>query len=206
MSVDLRWFASRLAEFQLSTTQLAALFAHYELLMRWNAKMNLTSIRSPEEVVARHYYESLFFGAHMPECPSGTTIADIGSGAGFPGLPMAILRPYWRVNLVESHQRKAVFLREGSRGLSNVKVIAERAENLTEHFDWVVSRAVAVDEVLALVPRLASRVGLLIGSDDLETVRGRAGFVSSNPMLIPGGERRVCVYMIGDSNRTDRST
>jgi len=73
-----------------------------------------------------------------------------GLGAGFPGIPLAIFRPELQVTLIESHQRKAVFLREAARGLSNVLVIAERAESVNESFDWVVSRAVAVEEVLRL--------------------------------------------------------
>src|SRR5690349_5702848 len=131
-----RWFADLLLGtldgiVQLSAFQVGQLYSHYELLVKWNEKINLTSVRSAEELVVRHYCESLFFGSHLPDAVAGTSIADIGSGAGFPGLPMAILRPDWRVSVVESHQRKAVFLREGSRGLDNVAVVPKRAESVS---------------------------------------------------------------------------
>jgi 16S rRNA (guanine527-N7)-methyltransferase len=196
---DLDWFASRLHEYldlyvRLESAQVAVLHEHYRLLQRWNAKINLTSIRSPEEIVVRHYCESLFFAAHIPDVPSGTKIADIGSGAGFPGVPMAVLRPDWQVTLVESHQRKAVFLRESTRDLPNVAVLAKRAEQVELHFDWLVSRAVAPQEVFALVPKLASCVGLLMGDADLEAIQGKAGFVSLKTISVPWGERRVCAF------------
>ncbi len=98
---------------ELSPGQIAALEAHYELLVRWNKTVNLTTITSLEEAVERHYCESLFLGAHLPA--GNLRVVDVGSGAGFPGFPVAILRPECSVTLVESHQRKAVFLREASR-------------------------------------------------------------------------------------------
>lgn len=185
----------------LSTHQVNALYAHYELLTRWNAKINLTSIRSPEQIIVRHYCESLFFGTHVPDAPAGTTIADIGSGAGFPGVPMSVLRPDWKVTLVESHQRKAVFLRESTRVLPNVSVIAERAQHVNQHFDWLVARAVTPEEILALTPKLAPRVGLLIGAADFEKVQRHVGFVWSEPLRVPWGDRRPCVF-----GRVSRST
>src|SRR5271163_4237304 len=109
----------------LSDDQLNRLHEHYTLLDRWNEKMNLTSVEPGAETVIRHYCESLFFAAHL-ENDAGS-IADIGSGAGFPGVPIAILKPEFRVTLVESNQRKAVFLREATRLLPNVSVIAQRA-------------------------------------------------------------------------------
>src|ERR1700692_2118267 len=140
-----RWFAELIQKelqpwLTLSDDQVRHLWKHYEILLRWNERINLTSIPSGEEMVIRHYCESLFFGAHMPsEAPS---ILDLGSGAGFPGLPMAILRPAWKITLLESHQRKAVFLRESSRGLPNISVLARRAGSVSEHFAWLASRGV----------------------------------------------------------------
>ena len=109
---------------QLSAGQVSALEAHYEMLLRWNRKVNLTSISGLEESVERHYCESLFLAARLPAEP--LRIADIGSGAGFPGFPIAVYRPDCQVVLVESHRRKGVFLREASRTLHNVRVLAER--------------------------------------------------------------------------------
>ena len=109
--------------------------------------MNLTTVKSGEETVTRHYCESLFFGSHLPGEPR--SVVDIGSGAGFPGVPIAILKPSCAVTLVESHQRKAVFLREATRGLTNVSVVAQRAQDVADKFEWVVSRAVDPQEVAA---------------------------------------------------------
>jgi 16S rRNA (guanine527-N7)-methyltransferase len=145
---------------ELSTAQLDQLQQHYELMLRWNKSINLTRIEGLEEAVDRHFAESLFLGSSLPSGP--LSIADVGSGAGFPGMPIAILRPEVSVTLIESHQRKAVFLKEGTRSLPNVSVICKRAEDVVEKFDWVVSRAVSWRDLkgLSLAPKLA-----LIGTD-----------------------------------------
>src|SRR5690349_10628648 len=127
----------------LTTEQSAALESHYELLVRWNKVLNLTAIEKLEEAVERHYCESLTLAERL----TPGRVADIGSGAGFPGLVAAIARPDCEFTLVESHQRKAVFLREASRGMVNVRVLAVRAEQIRERFDWVVSRAVSYSDL-----------------------------------------------------------
>ena len=121
--------------------QAARLEAHFELLTRWNRALNLTRIRDRAEAIERHYNESLFVARHLPSGP--LRIVDIGSGAGFPGFPVAIVRPECSVTLIESHQRKAVFLREASRKFPNIQVVCGRAEESGETFDWAVSRAVS---------------------------------------------------------------
>ena len=151
----------RYSPIPLSDLQVNTLDKHYELLLRWNAVMNLTAIREAEEIVLRHYCESLFLAQHLPSEP--LTIADIGSGPGFPGLPVAVVRPDCLVALIESHQRKAVFLKEASRGLPNISVLSRRAEEVDRHFDWVISRAVRVEDVLAL--KLASNYAILVGAE-----------------------------------------
>jgi 16S rRNA (guanine527-N7)-methyltransferase len=197
---DPEWFASELRKhiepyLSLDPAQVNLLQRHFSLLGRWNAKLNLTSIRDPEQVVLRHYCESLFFAAHTPDVPSGSSQGDIGSGAGFPGIPMAVARPDWRVTLIESHQRKGVFLRESTRGIPNVHVISERAEAVKQSFDWIVSRAVDPAQVLALAPQLAPRVGLLIGSADAAKIEGDGKFRIDSAVPVPWGERRVCLYL-----------
>jgi 16S rRNA (guanine(527)-N(7))-methyltransferase RsmG len=155
----------------LSQTQLHALEAHYELLVKWNRKLNLTAIRTLEEAVTRHYAECLYFGRALGgltreqlgiETPS---IADIGSGAGFPGIPVAILHPKWSVTLIESHQRKSVFLSEACLNLPNVVVRPERAQLVPMSFDIAVSRAVRPTEVLSY--HLAPATCLLASEDDV---------------------------------------
>lgn len=128
----------------LTVEQASALERHYELLVKWNRRLNLTAIEDPAEVATRHYGESLFLAVRLPERP--LRIVDIGSGAGFPGFPVAILRPDCTVTLLESHQRKAVFLREASRSVPNVSVLAQRAEAVARNglrFDLAISRAVS---------------------------------------------------------------
>jgi 16S rRNA (guanine(527)-N(7))-methyltransferase RsmG len=147
----------------LSPAQASALEAHYQLLLRWNRTLNLTRVESLEEAVERHYCESLFLASHLPSGP--LRIADLGSGAGFPGFPVAVARPECQVTLIESHQRKAVFLREASRGLSNVRVLAQRAEAVAETFDHAISRAVSYADLLVPLKLLAGNVDLLTGMD-----------------------------------------
>jgi 16S rRNA (guanine527-N7)-methyltransferase len=148
----------------LTSQQMGLLESHYALLNRWNRSLNLTSVRDMKDAITRHYGESLFLAAHLPEkCAS---VADLGSGAGFPGIPTAVLRPECSVTLIESHQRKAVFLKEATRHLGNVRVMAKRAEAVEGRFDWLVSRAVAPKEVLHFVPGLASNLALLLARED----------------------------------------
>jgi len=144
----------------LSASQLELLEQHYELMLHWNKTINMTRIEGVEESVDRHYAESLFLGSRLPA--GRLRVADVGSGAGFPGIPIAVLRPELSVSLIESHRRKAVFLKEATRCLSNVKVISNRAEDVGERFDWIVSRAVSWRDLEGLP--LASRLGL-IGTD-----------------------------------------
>ena len=137
-------------------------------MLRWNAKLNLTRITDRAEAWERHYKESMFPAHKLPAGP--LRIADVGSGAGFPGIPIAIVRPECHVTLIESHQRKAVFLREATRDLPNVRVLGVRAESVTEQFDWIVSRAVSPEDVVKL--KLAPNIALLTGRNEVSVPRG----------------------------------
>jgi len=187
------WF-SELLPAELNQQQIDQLFQHYELLIRWNQRMNLTTVKAGPETVVRHYCESLFFAAKLPAEENGISVIDAGSGAGFPGIPMAILKAGWTVLLVESNQRKAVFLRESSRNLPNVSVLAERIEDRNARGDWLVARAVDPREILENVPRLAPNVGLLIGEDDFSAIRSDSRIAWAEPVRLPWGDRRLCVY------------
>ena len=154
-----------------TSSQKLALDAHYELMLRWNAKLNLTRITDRQEAWERHYLESIFLARQLP--PGPLRIADVGSGAGFPGIPIAVVRPECTVTLIESHQRKSVFLREATRDLPNVRVLAMRAESVQETFDWIVSRAVSPERVLKL--NLAPNVALLTGRNEISVPRGTLG-------------------------------
>ena len=129
---------------QLTPQQLEQLQAHFDLMIKWNRTINLTKVTAPAEAAVKHYAESIFLAVHLPK--SIQTLADIGSGAGFPGIPLSIVRPDISVTLVESDQRKAVFLRE-----SGLPVLIQRAQAIKRQFDCLVSRAVDPDEVARLV-------------------------------------------------------
>jgi 16S rRNA G527 N7-methylase RsmG len=129
----------------LSAEQVAALEAHLELLERWNRTINLTAIRI-NDAISKHVGESLFLAAHLPEGALG--VCDLGSGGGFPGIPVAIARPDCDVALVESDVRKGVFLREAARKLRNVTVVTERFEEMEGEFDWLIARAVNLSKTV----------------------------------------------------------
>ena len=142
---------------RLSDDVLTAAEQHYDYLVRWNSRMNLTRIESLEDVVRLHYCESFFLAQWLPTGP--LRVADVGSGPGFPGVPIALLRPNLEVTLIESNRRKAVFLRESTRGIPNLQILDCRAQDVPERFDWVVSRAVSIPEVVGL--NLAPRKAIL---------------------------------------------
>jgi 16S rRNA (guanine527-N7)-methyltransferase len=183
---------------ELTAVQIAQLEGHYTLMMRWNQRMNLTSIRTLEEAVTRHYCESLFVGAKLGglSLPVGTSLVDVGSGAGFPGIPIAILRPDFKVSLVESHQRKAVFLREATRHLPSVRVLGVRVETITESFDLLLSRAVEVNDLLPLVPRIARRVALMLGQSDVDELVNLSDWTWQPAVKLPWGDRRYLLMGI----------
>jgi len=142
----------------------AAQLAEYLALMeRWNTVYNLTSITDQNEMIQRHLVESLAFKPYL----RGTRIADVGSGAGLPGIPLAITTPELEITLIESRGKRARFLRhvQGVLNLPNVSVAHSRAENLTPvpPFDTVLARAVATPpELLALTRHLLAREGILL--------------------------------------------
>lgn len=176
----------------LSGEQVEFLYDHYRLLARWNQVLNLSSIRTLEAAVVRHYCESLFLGVKLPDTVH--SVADVGSGAGFPGIPIAVLRPDCEVTLIESHQRKAVFLKEATRGYANVRVISKRAEQVQEHFEWLVSRAVAWEQVARLVPEVAPNLALLVGAQDASKILEMQGMSSCVPLALPWGRHRRLVF------------
>ena len=166
--------------------QILQLSRHYTLLTQWNQRVNLTSIREPRAIVERHFGESLFLAVHLPETQ---TVVDVGSGAGFPGLPLAVTRPELTVTLVESIGKKAVFLKEASRELENVRVEQGRAEELDAHYDWAVCRAVSVAEVLPVLADLADTIALMAS----QSIAAGLGKGWGSPIPLPWGDERVLV-------------
>lgn len=127
------------------------LLLYLDLLQRWNARTNLTALRSPREIIETHFGESLFAAQHLP--PGLATLLDFGSGAGFPGLPIQLCHPALRVTLAESQGKKAAFLREVARTLGLPTEIHQgRVEDLPPErlFSAVTLRA--VDNMAAAIP------------------------------------------------------
>ena len=168
---------------ELSINQLNQLEHHYHLLIKWNKVLNLTSLQKVEEIVERHYCESIFLAMHIPI--GALTIGDLGSGAGFPGIPIAIIRSECQVSLIESHKRKSVFLREAIRELKNVRVLATRAENVDDIFDWIVGRAVRWSEIEDSASAISARIAIL-GTE--QPVASR--FTWNTPVQLPWGRQR----------------
>lgn len=152
----------------LDSGQRNALYAHYSLLKRWNERMNLTTVRRLADVVTRHFGESLAVASILG--PGDGSVVDIGSGGGFPGLPVAVYCPERPVALVESVGKKAVFLKEAARNLANVRVVAGRFEDLTERFEWAVMRAVASEGLSGPLARSVRKVAVVVSASGFEEV------------------------------------
>ena len=183
---------------QLDEMRLAAISKYIDLLIKWNARINLTAIRAPEEIVQRHFGESFFAASHILAEKSVKTAIDLGSGAGFPGVPFALLAPEVEITLIESSQKKSTFLKELIRllGLRNVKVFSGRAESYSQTGDLVMLRAVErFEEVLPLALELVSpggRLALLIGTSQIDLSESLLpGVQWKVPLAIPSGHSRA---------------
>ena len=173
-----------------SREQLAQFQAHFDLLLRWNAKTNLTSVRDPQEILRRHFAESAYLTKVLPLGPG--TMIDVGSGGGFPGIPAKILSPETRVILVESVTKKAAFLKEAARaiGLPGLEVFAGRLKDLQNvSVDWLTMRAVRLDarllkDIRRIVPR--GTLALFLGEADTASLSAE---IKIYP--IPGSDHRV---------------
>ncbi|HSB65642.1 MAG TPA: 16S rRNA (guanine(527)-N(7))-methyltransferase RsmG, partial [Anaerolineales bacterium] len=155
---------------RLTRTQLSALTLYERELVNWNSRFNLTAIRDPQEIHIKHFLDSLTCLLAMRE-PVPVKLVDIGTGAGFPGIPLKIMAPKIQLTLVESVGKKAEFCRHVVKilDLQGVDVVQERAEalgqdpNYRERYDWAVARAVAILPVLAeyLLPLVRVGGGML---------------------------------------------
>ena len=230
-TISTRMNATRIAELlqpflapeALSPVQLEHISIYIDLLLRWNARINLTAIRHPEEIVTRHFGESLFAASHLfpaqitwGQPPEPTlnavegavqaerssapgSVIDVGSGAGFPGLPIKIWAPQVHLTLIESNQKKATFLREVARTLTltDINVFPGRADDYPNPpADVVTLRAVErFDTTLPIAARLvapAGRLALLIGEAQLTRTHDLTpGFKWSRPINVPLASTRV---------------
>src|SRR5882724_3931593 len=228
----------------LSQLQLDQISTYIDLLLRWNARVNLTAIRNEEEIVTRHFGESLFMARHLfpsassdasnlenchPErsnvmrlahdvlanevaeskdpCPSPSTprVIDIGSGAGFPAVPLKLWAPHIHLTMIESNHKKAAFLREVTRALTltNINVSTERAETVAESLvenpgsqaDIVTLRA--VEHFAAILPTAVKflapngSLALLIGATQLPQLTTLNTLKCCQPIQVPQSKARV---------------
>ncbi|HEV3512455.1 MAG TPA: 16S rRNA (guanine(527)-N(7))-methyltransferase RsmG [Candidatus Sulfotelmatobacter sp.] len=193
---------------RLTSNDLYNISTYIDILLRWNARINLTAIRDPEQILTRHFGESLFAARHLFPRPSVSSVpsvvkdvevADVGSGAGFPGLPIKLWAPHISVTLIESNHKKAIFLREVARALTltDINIQTARAESLAARsFDVVTLRAVERFETIlpiaANLLRPAGRLALLIGA--AQEPQARASLPTllwSSPMPIPNSRSRI---------------
>jgi len=190
---------------------------YIDILLRWNARINLTAIRDPEQIVTRHFGESLFAARNLfPDVypvPSvvkdfdSYLVADVGSGAGFPGIPFKLWNPSINLTLIESNQKKATFLREAARSLTltDIDVFNGRAEDLPRahaRFDVVTLRAVEhFEDALRISAALLApkgRLALLIGSSQQNAATHTLPSFSWNPPRpIPLSQSRI--LLVGTS-------
>jgi 16S rRNA (guanine527-N7)-methyltransferase len=187
------------AEFSVAVTdeQIRKIQQYMALLLKWNDAMNLTAIQDPLEILYRHFCESMFGAALIPA--NCGRLADVGSGGGFPGLPLKIARPDLEVCLIDSNVKKATFLAEAVRELAlpGARVLVSRYEELGEEvapLDVACSRAVgdfaqflrwaASDQIAA------KTVMLWIGGRDLDEARKSTDWKWNEPVAIPQSLRR----------------
>ncbi len=180
--------------------------SHYiDLLLLWNARINLTAVREPEAIVTRHFGESLFAARHLfPNGAANEHLIDLGSGAGFPGLPIKIWATNIRLTLIEANQKKSTFLREAIRtlALKNVEVFTGRAEEFGGQAELVTLRAVEqFERAVPIATRLVQtrgRLALLIGEGQVEKTQSLApSFQWSDPVKVPLSSSRT--LLIGES-------
>jgi 16S rRNA (guanine527-N7)-methyltransferase len=184
-------FAVRLKE-----TDIERLGAYYSLLLKWNPRLHLVAPCSPEEFATRHILESLVL---LPHLPHGARVTDVGTGAGLPMVPCLIMREDLRVTLIESSQKKAVFLREALRQVTHSEpprlVVARFEETARLESDFVTCRA--IDHFQRVLPRLIDwaplpTTFLLFAGPDLREKIERL-LPSVQAELIPGSEQRFLI-------------
>ena len=226
----------------LSSAQLQSISTYIDILIRWNARINLTAIRDPEDIVPRHFGESLFAARHLfpdgraagrraafdtsrgraalqgrvtsqeqsgasaPEpvandqrlATNDVRVADLGSGAGFPGLPIKLWEPTIALTLIESNHKKAAFLREVTRALTltDVNIQNARAETLTSTFDVVTLRAVehfqAILSTAAALVAPTGHLALLISATQQDQACALLPhFTWSSPAPVPHSRSRI---------------
>ncbi len=192
-----------IGEAELPSLLIEQLQSYLDLLVRWNARVNLTAVRDPGQMVTRHFGESLFAARVLlgDRETHAATLADVGSGAGFPGIPVKLFSPGLELTLIESQGKKATFLREVLRGLhlDGAQVFGGRAEDWGKTANLVTLRAVEqFERTLPVAAKLVAPTGrlcLLIGVGQVEKAQGIVGAAWSwkKPVAVPRSKERVVV-------------
>jgi len=197
LSADIINKALREFNIEAQPEQVVAIQEYMALLLAWNEKINLTAIRDPLEVLYRHFCESMFAAVAVPL--QAGRLADVGSGGGFPGLALKIIRPKLQVFLIESNVKKATFLAEVVRELelADTRVLVSRYEELGEEItplDFACSRALGeFDKFLGWAGServTAGQVILWTGGRDLDEIRKIKGWSWREPLPIPHSLQR----------------
>jgi len=195
---------------ELSPELLQQTSIYIQLLLKWNAKINLTAVRDPRDIVTRHFGESFFaaqqllkvqpvhsgLAVHPPS--QQVSVIDLGSGAGFPGLPLAMFAPEAQVTLIESNARKVAFLNEviSALAVKNARVVRQRAEEYPANAELVTMRAVEMFERVLPVARSlveeGGRLALMIGAAQAPVAQELVkAMVWSEAVVVPGSHSRV---------------
>jgi len=177
--------------------QCGAVRKYISLLLMWNARMSLTTVVDPIEILRFHFGESLYAAVCVPILNG--RLADLGSGAGFPGLPLRLVVSDLDLTMIESNMKKAAFLREAVQelGLTRAKVVRDRMENVSTYegiFDFVTARALGNHSATLTWARAhlndRGRVVLWLGEDDVSSISTDSNWKWDDPFLIPGSARR----------------
>lgn len=184
------------------------LAAYLALLVKWNRVYNLTAIRDPQEMVIQHLLDSLAILPVMQKSvPAGRPfdLADIGSGAGLPGLALAIARPDWTVASIEAVEKKAAFQRQAAieLGLANVSIYCQRVERVERRFDALVSRAFAgLADFVGLAGHLADTLWAMKGSypaDEVAALPAGWRVAAHHELKVPGLNADRCLLQLEKS-------
>jgi 16S rRNA (guanine527-N7)-methyltransferase len=201
--------ADGLRALSLDPSLAAPLLDYLALLLRWNRTYNLTAVRDPHEMVTKHLLDSLAMHPFVDELAArGGRLADLGTGAGLPGIPLAIVKPGLQVTLVESNGKKARFMREAIRqlGLKDARVAESRIEALDEPgaFDAITARALAtLPLILELGGHLLKPDGQLLAmkgvypADEIAALPAGWQVQASHPLRVPGLEAERHLIAVG---------
>lgn len=185
--------------------QLNQFYEYMNLLLEWNEKINLTAITDPNEVILKHFIDSLTINKYIKE---NSTLADVGTGAGFPGIPLKIVRPDLKITLVDSLNKRINFLNEviNKLNLVNIETVHSRIEDFgkdkkyRESFDFVTARAVAnlavLSEYLLPIAKVGGQCVCMKGSSVEEELSN-----GKNAIKVLGGNiKNIDEFVLPDSD------